>query len=116
MGEACKMVDRDRKLQQAETPIDQAIVNELIALTPEWWKTALLEVTHSSEAGIEKMSHIISSPEGHRDIVTASDELFQATYNLATLFKKNGSIWKKATYRASIEKDGTWTYTVDFEY
>lgn len=104
------------KLQDEEAAIDQEIVNELIALTPEWWRAATLEVTYSTDGGVLRLAHVISSPEGHREIVDLSGELFDATYRLGRLFEQHGRHWKSVLYCIQLEQDGSWKYTVDFRY
>ena len=103
-------------LQEEETPIDKAIVDELVTLTPEWWGAAVLTIEYSKDGDVEKYSHEISSPEGHKEPVTPSEELFDLTHRLGLLFRRHGKQWKRATYRANAGRDETWRYTVDFEY
>jgi hypothetical protein len=104
------------RLQEEEGPIDEAIVNELVELTPEWWRSAALEVTYSTENGIEKYAHIIRSLDGHKDPVLPSDKLYATTHDLGLLFRRHGKQWKRARYEIRLQDDGTWKYTVDFEY
>jgi hypothetical protein len=106
----------EKNLQSEETPIDQVIVQELVALTPESWRSIQLEVTDTSDANVQKHSHQIKSLEGYHEPVQPSDPLFDATYRLWTLFKQYGRGWRKATYRVNVEGDGAIQYTVDFEY
>ncbi len=104
-------------LQELETPIDEAIVNALIEATPEWWNAAQLEVVHSERpSGVEGFAHTITSPEGHRDIVSATDELTDATLRLADLFRSHGKIWTKVVYTTTKSNGGKWTYSADFSY
>src|ERR1035437_4952873 len=98
-------------LQELERPIDEAIVDHLVQATPEWWKAAALEVTRSTKAnGIEGFAHAITSPEGHRDIVQATDEIFQLTIQLADLFNRFGTSWKKVVYSIRQNPEGGWHY------
>jgi hypothetical protein len=103
-------------LQELETPIDKRIVEEVIALTPETWTAARLEVTYSQDGEIERYSHVISSLEDHGEPVVPSDELFDLTRELGVLFRRYGKHWRKATYVARLENGGGWKYSVDFEY
>jgi len=103
-------------LQEEETPIDQQIVNELVELTPEWWKSAVLEVTFSDVGGVERYSHVISSPEGHKEPIDPSEALHRATYRLGELFRQHGRRWKSARYEVRLQQGGTWKYTVNFVY
>jgi len=103
-------------LQAEETSIDQEIANELIELTPDWWDSAVLEVTYSSEQGVETYSHEISSPEKHKDVVFPSEMLFDATHRLSMLFQRYGRRWHKAIFEVQLQEDRSWKYTVRFEY
>lgn len=104
------------QLQEEETPIDREIVSELIALTPDSWQQAKLEVTYLMDGAVERYAHAISSPEGRREIIEASEKLFDATYRLGTLFQRHGRHWRKVTYTARLSDAGDCDYTVDFEY
>ena|SRR6185503_6142293 len=104
------------KLQEEETRIDEAIVNELVKLTPQWWRAASLDVTYSTESGVEKYAHVISSLEGHKEAVFPSDKLYAETHALGLLFRRHGQQWKRARYEIRLQDDGSWKYTVDFAY
>ena len=103
-------------LQDEETAIDQEIVNELVELTPDWWKAAVLHVTFSNEGGIERYEHVISSPEGHKEPIDPPTKLLDATYRLGQVFHRHGRHWKTATYTIELKPDGSWKYTVNFGY
>ena len=103
-------------LQDAETPIDQEIVREVVELTPPSWRAAILEVTHVVESGVERTAHVIFSPEGHGEPVVPSETLFDATHRLGALFASFGRHWRKATYRIDVLEDGSAKYEVHFEY
>ena len=104
------------ELQEREGPIDREIVKALISVIPETWRSLVLEVVDTSEAGIEKYAHSISSPEGHKDIVVTPEEIFPATLRLARLFTEQGHRWRRVTYTVSEQDDEKWKYAVDFEY
>ena len=104
-------------LQELERPIDEAIVDRLVEATPEWWKSAVLEVTRTTEAnGMVGFTHRITSPEGHRDIVVTTDEIFHLTKQLADLFTRFGGPWKKVSYAIHENPGGGWHYSADFVY
>lgn len=104
-------------LQELERPIDEAIVNHLVEATPEWWKVAVMEVTRTVKPnGTEGFAHLITSPEGHREIVQATDEIFELTMRLADLFGKFGKQWNKVVYTIRQNSAGGWQYTADFKY
>jgi|SRR6185295_20012366 len=104
-------------LQELERPIDEAIVDQLVQATPEWWKAAVLEITRAAKPGeIEGFAHLVSSPEGHRDIVHATEEIFHLTIQLADLFASFGKAWQRVVYSIRQGPTGDWRYTADFEY
>lgn len=76
-------------------PLPTAIVNELIALTPEWWNAAILTIGSVCEGGIQSMLHETRSPEGHREPITPSEELFDLTRQLSQFFQEFGQPWKQ---------------------
>lgn len=104
-------------LQNQQGPIDEAIVNGLIAATPEWWSAAKLEVEwRPRDGGVEGYAHTITSPEGHRDLVEATDEICAETLRLAELFRRCGKQWTRVVYSVKQQPDGQWSYTADFTY
>lgn len=104
-------------LQDLEGPIDAEVTTLLVAATPDWWKEAQLEVTrHNHPDGVVGLAHTISSPEGHKEIVSPTDELLDATYRLATLFETHGKTWKRVVYTIKQAPDGSWAYRVSFSY
>lgn len=103
-------------LQEEQRPVDVAIVRELVELSPEWWDSVALDVTRSVVDGVEKHSHVISSPDGHRDAVIPSEALFEATYRLSQLFAGRGRAWERVSYVARQLADGSWSYQASFHY
>jgi len=104
------------ELQTEERAIDEEIVNELVELTPEWWRSAALDVACTLDQGVEKCSHVISSLESYKEPVFPSEKLFTATHKLALLFRRHGKQWKRARYEIRLQDDGSWKYNVNFEY
>ena len=103
-------------LQEEEKPIDEEIANELIALTPESWRAAVLEVTYEEDPDGEGYSHEIYSPEHRREVVEPSEEMFLATRRLGLLFRKHGHQWKRVRYTVEQQDDGSWKYSAAFDY
>jgi hypothetical protein len=104
-------------LQELERPIDEAIVNQLVQATPEWWNSAVLEVTRSVKPNdVEGIAHLISSPEGHRDVVQATETNIELTFQLADLFASFGKPWRSVVYSIRQNSTGGWQYTADFRY
>ncbi len=104
-------------LQEQQGPIDRSLVNGLIAATPEWWNSVILEVERIEESGgVEKFRHVITSPENHKDIVLSTEELYEAVICLADVFRAHGKVWEKVTYSIELLPDNSWKYNVKFEY
>src|SRR3954469_14923524 len=106
--------DKPSVPEERQGPLHIAIVNELIALTPEWWNDAILAVGFACEAGVQSMPHEIRSPEGHREPITPSDTLFDLTRQLFQLFQESGQPWKQVLYEASLDPDGNWKWKCAF--
>jgi hypothetical protein len=106
----------DEELQRKETIIDQEIVNELIDLTPEWWNEISLSVTYYVENGVEKYSHVITSPERNSEPIMPSEKLFEATYKLGQLFRAHSRHWQRVIYTVKRVNQEEWKYTAEFTY
>jgi len=58
----------------------------------------------------------ITSPEGRKESITPSDELFDATHRLGLLFERHGRRWRVVTYRVEIPSDSECSYVAKFSY
>lgn len=104
-------------LQELEAPIDAEIVGLIVEVTPTWWKAARLEVERRAHEGsAEGLAHTMTSPEGHRDLVVATDEILDATHRLAELFRSFGRPWTRVVYDVTERPDGSWDYRATFTY
>jgi hypothetical protein len=101
---------------ERQGPIHTAIVNELIALKPEWWNAVTLTVGVATPDGIQSMPHEITSPEGHREPITSSEQLFDLTRQLFRLFQECGQPWKQVMYEVSLDPEGAWKWKGAFTY
>jgi hypothetical protein len=102
---------------ERQEPIYSAIASELIALTPETWRTATMRVSvNESPKGVLGMAHVISGPDGHKEIVIASETMFELTYSLLRLFEEFSQPWKVVTFNIKIRPEGGWQYAADYEY
>ena len=95
---------------QAE--IYQDLAQELVALTPEHWESAVLEIS-ATEEGVRQS---IWSDEGHKDVVTPSTDLFGYTRLLELLFIRYDCMFKTARFRVFLGPDGDWSFEVDYDY
>jgi hypothetical protein len=101
---------------ERQGPIHTAIVNELIALTPEWWNAVTLIVSVAAQEGIESMPHEIGSPEGHREPITPSDRLLDLTRQLFRLFQEYGQPWDQLVYKVSLDAEGDRNWQCTFRH
>jgi hypothetical protein len=100
------------QFQRQQAEIYQDMAQELIALTPEHWDSAVLELS----TGEEGISHSIWSDEGHRDVVAPSMDLFGHTRLLELLFMRYECMWQVAKFRVFLRPDGNWSFEVEYEY
>lgn len=104
-------------LLKLQASIDVSVVNALIAATPETWNAAEMSVEREDVEGRESMMIHISSPEGLRDIVGPTDEIYMGLYQLSDLYREHRPcMWSRVSYSARLMPDGPWTYTVKFQY
>lgn len=101
---------------QTHAEIDREIVNAVIAATPEHWNCAAMYVERKEVAALEKMSIVISSPEGNREPISPTDEIYAALYKLSDLYRSAPKHWLSVIYNVSLMSDEQWNYTVDFSY
>jgi len=99
-----------------QAPIDKEIANALINATPENWRAAEMAVERQDDGVHETMQIVISSPEGYREPVVPTDEIYSALYKLSDVFRLHGAIWKGVSYSISQRDDDNWGFSVRFEY
>lgn len=109
-----KLIADDQQVlfQQQQGEIYPLIGRELISLTPEHWESAILEL----KAAEDGVLHSIFSEDGHRDIVTASMELFEQTYKLELLFRRYNCMWEEARFRIWLDEEKNWRFGVEYKY
>lgn len=104
-------------IQDEQTPILQDIGSALIEATPEHWRAAVLELTPTQPAsGVFGLRHRITSPEGYRDIVTATDELMDATIRLHNLCEKHGQLFSRIVFEIRCSLNDEWHFDSRWEY
>jgi hypothetical protein len=118
---SCMATDELKPPADLQTPLHDQIAKELIALTPEHWRSVRLRLVRKTvppEAGVigQGIAHSISSPEGHREVVMPGDDLFARTHALDTLFRQYGAEWLVAEYVVSANPAGVWSWDVSFTY
>ena len=105
-----------QSLQEQQAPIDRQIVEALIAATPETWNSAEMVVERQQAGSQEKMVIVISSPDGHKDLIGPTDDIYEALYKLSDVFLKAGKPWTKVEYWVGLDDQGQWKYRVQFSY
>lgn len=103
-------------LVETQAPIDRAIASEIVAVTPESWRTAVMSVRRTVDAQTESFRIEISSPDGQRELVSPTPELFEHIKSLSDLFGRHGRSWIAVTYSLKQESSGDWAYQADFAY
>lgn len=96
--------------QQSE--IYQRLGIELIALVPEHWRSAVLELS-AAEGGAAQS---IWSDEGHFDRIDPSTELLVHGYALERLLDTHRRRWKNVRFYIRMRPDESWSFGADYEY
>lgn len=102
--------------QPIQDDLHREIVDQLVVATPEWWKEAKLELIRTTKDGVDSCQHSIVSKQFPKDIVVATDELFEATRKLVLHHKALGHRWKSAVYEIHQDESGNWRFVVEFLY
>ena len=98
-----------------QAPIDRAIVDAMIASTPESWSHIVLTLLRPAEdSDVGHFTHDLSSPAGLPP-VAPDDALFDATYRLDALLQGSGALVTKAVYEVHFT-EGHGRFTASFEY
>lgn len=103
-------------LLEKQAPIDAEIADALVVATPESWQQAAMSVARVEEGKYEKLNISISSPEGRKEIITPTEEIYAGLYKLSDLFREYRTMWSAVHYYVELKEDGDWKYSVRFEY
>lgn len=104
-------------LQELQQPLDIAIVNGIVASTPEHWKQIVMEASRFVESdGTETITIILASPEGHTNLVNPKPALVLALRQLSMLFAEHRKPWSKVTYKLVDAGGDNWSFQADFQY
>ena len=104
-------------LQSEQTPILNAIGSALIAATPEHWKSVTLELVATQPTTLTVgLVHTITSPEGHRDLITPTEDLMAATTELQCLCERYGRPFARIVFEVSCDANGSWNFASDLSY
>ena len=98
-----------------QTPVVQEICITLIRIIPPHWNSVALTLG-VPEHGLGKgLSHSISSPEGHKDVVMPTMEVFAATRKLELGWLDRNSTFKKAIISAQRAGED-WSIKSEYEH
>jgi hypothetical protein len=103
-------------LQDKQAPIDRQLIEALIAATPESWDAADMVAERRREGDVEKMAITITNPHGRKELVGATDDIYEGLYRLSDLFARHGQVWRRVRYSIGLDDRGAWKYEADFEY
>lgn len=102
---------------EQQIPINQTILRELISITPEHWSNVMyVTMCEWDSDRIVRITHEISSPDGHNDIIEPSTELLHAIQTLAQIFQSAGLRWKKMSALAHSDSEQKWRLEIEHEY
>lgn len=103
--------------QDELAPLFSNIWNGLIDVVPGEWKAAVLEIQWlNDERGVDRFSHVVTSPEGHQDSVAVPDSLTVSTLALAELFRAYKMRWKTSVFTVHRNTDEEWRCETTFVY
>ncbi len=113
-------VSEMRPPADVQEPIHAGIASELVSLSPEHWDSVHLELErkpYPEGLGVtgEGVAHSIKGPDGCKEILLPTPELFVFTRQLELAFQEHGSEWRKVEYRVWYES-GEWRWEVHFQY
>lgn len=101
---------------EKQAAIDSEVVRAIVAATPEHWRSASMHVERDEVSGRERMSIVISSPEGHPEPIRPPDEVFELLATLSHLFRVHGEVWSSLVYNVALYSNEQWKYDVRFTY
>jgi hypothetical protein len=100
---------------QWQTPVVQEICITLIRIIPPHWNSVALTLGVPEHGLGQGLSHSISSPEGHNDVVMPTPEVFAASRKLELGWVERKSTFKKAV--VSAQRNGEdWAIKSEYEY
>lgn len=104
-------------LEDAQAPIDMAIVDALIACAPRAWRAVRMQVERTTEPdGSEGHKISIDNPDGGRGLASLSTALTLEVRKLSLLFHERKAPFRKLVYEARAADDGAWDFTAKYEY
>ena len=117
MGLLDKLFGKPKKVTDAQwqVPAVQEICVTLVRIIPPHWNAVALTLDVPDHGIGKGLSHSIKSPEGHKDVVMPTMEVFEATRKFEL-----GWIERKGTFKRAIisaQRDGEdWSLKSDYEH
>ena len=100
---------------QWQVPVIQEICATVIRIIPASWNSVTLTLVVPPHGLGKGLSHSISSPEGHKEVVMPTMEVFAATRKLELGWIERKSTFKRAI--VSAERMGEdWSIKSDYEH
>lgn len=100
-----------------EAEIHQAIVKEVVALTPETWQQILLEVRLIGYDGsIPILEYQLSSPQSRNEFVELSDEIYDLTLKLSEIYAARAKRWTVAAIQITLKPNNKIGFRTEFKY
>ena len=100
---------------QWQTPVVQEICITLIGTIPPHWNSVALTLGVPEHGLGQGLSHSISSPEGHKDMVMPTAEVLAATRKLELGWLERKSTFKKAIISAQRAGED-WSIKSEYEH
>ena len=98
-----------------QVPVIQEICITVIRLIPPHWNSVALTLDVPAHGIGKSLSHSISSPEGHKDVVMPTMEVFAATRKLELGWVERKSTFKRAIISGQrVGED--WAIKSDYEH
>ncbi|MHB2017975.1 MAG: hypothetical protein ACYCW6_13575 [Candidatus Xenobia bacterium] len=96
----------------------QALSAELISLLPEGWKAADLSMEIVGDGPLQRMSLLVSTPEGSADMVQPSPALMAQSRRLYLMTVPYGTqqMWQSCQVTVRKSEDGCWSFHGAFRY
>ena len=104
------------KLMQSQGPIDQSIAADLVAATPEACQSIRMSVQRLVAEDRESFRIEITCPDGMRELVSPTPEIFDHVKQLSDLYVGHGRPWLGVNYAVALKASGEWGYRADFTY
>src|SRR5690349_4993662 len=101
-------------LQEAEKPLHDRLIEELIDIAPQSWRAIQLQITASQLADDWSLTTEITNPDGNDEPVFPTTEILCISNELADLYRQVGYPWRSV--RIVLRDSGTGKVTLNVRY